>query len=184
MGMAEFDWKILRATRDDSEDLSRLSTALFPLGCPSNTPAEDLLAFTARELTAERFRAFLDDAGIAILVARVSNQLAGFAMIARAPAPRLSGADVELRKFYVDTAFHGTGLANALMKEALATAGAASKAGIWLSVFSANGRAIAFYQRWGFRIVGAQTFVVGNDHQQDYLMENERLVQLRTDRTL
>jgi tRNA (guanine37-N1)-methyltransferase len=134
-----------------------------------------LLAFTSQELTAERFRAFVDDASNAILVARVANQLAGFAMIARAAAPHTSCADVELRKFYIDTPFHGTGLANALMKDALALAVERAKTGIWLSVFSRNGRAIAFYQRWGFRIVGAQTFVVGNDHQQDYLMENETL---------
>jgi ribosomal protein S18 acetylase RimI-like enzyme len=172
--MAEFESKIHRATRDDSEDLSRLATALFPLGCPANTPAEDLLAFTSRELTAQRFCEFIDDARNAILLARVSNQLAGFALVAQAPAPQQSRADVELRKFYIDTPFHGTGLANALMKEALAIAEAASKAGIWLSVFSGNPRAIAFYKRWGFRIIGAQTFVVGTDHQQDYLMETLR----------
>ncbi len=182
--MAEFESKILRATHDDSEDLSRLSTALFPLGCPATTTADDLLAYTARELTAQRFRALLDDSSNAILVARVSNQLAGFALIAQATAPRPSRADVELRKFYIDTAFHGTGLAHVLMKEALAIAESASKAGIWLSVFSGNGRAIAFYERWGFRIIGAQTFVVGNDHQKDYLMENESLTRLRTDRNL
>ncbi|UWZ84264.1 GNAT family N-acetyltransferase [Occallatibacter riparius] len=171
--MADFEPNILRATPDDSEDLSRLSTALFHLGCPAHTPAEDLLAFTSRELTAQKFREFIDDPGNAILLARVSNRLAGFALVAQAPAPQQSRADVELRKFYVDTPFHGTGLANVLMKEALATAEAAAKAGIWLSVFSGNPRAIAFYQRWGFRIIGEKTFVVGKDHQQDYLMENE-----------
>jgi ribosomal protein S18 acetylase RimI-like enzyme len=182
--MAEFESNILRATHDDSEDLSRLSTALFPLGCPVDTPAEDLLAFTSRELTAERFSAFIDDTSNAILVARVSKQLAGFAMIARAPAPSSSRADVELRKFYIDPAFHGTGLANALMKEALEIPEAASTAGIWLSVFSGNGRAIAFYQRWGFRIIGAQTFMVGKDHQRDYLMENDSLARLGTEQSL
>jgi len=41
---------------------------------------------------------------------------------------------------------------------------------LWLSAFSENGRAIAFYTRWGFRIAGEHDFVVGNDRQRDYVM--------------
>jgi ribosomal protein S18 acetylase RimI-like enzyme len=39
-----------------------------------------------------------------------------------------------------------------------------------LGVWKENARAIAFYQRLGFREVGSQTFRIGDDEQQDLVM--------------
>ena len=60
-----------------------------------------------------------------------------------------------------------------LMQEVMAIAADASQAPFWLSVFSGNQRAIAFYQKCGFRIAGVRYFLVGADRQQDYLMRHE-----------
>jgi ribosomal protein S18 acetylase RimI-like enzyme len=38
---------------------------------------------------------------------------------------------------------------------------------IWLTVWENNGRAIRFYERWGFQKVGVYDFVVGRDIQKD-----------------
>jgi ribosomal protein S18 acetylase RimI-like enzyme len=42
---------------------------------------------------------------------------------------------------------------------------------IWLDVWERNARAIAFYQKWGFAVVGTQTFQLGSDLQNDLLMQ-------------
>ena len=42
---------------------------------------------------------------------------------------------------------------------------------VWLGVWEHNRRARAFYERWGFRPVGAETFRLGSDDQLDLLME-------------
>ena len=39
------------------------------------------------------------------------------------------------------------------------------------SVWERNARAIAFYERWGFRIVGDHIFQLGADAQRDLIME-------------
>jgi ribosomal protein S18 acetylase RimI-like enzyme len=171
--MLELETEVRRATTADAQALSGLSATLFPLGCPANTKPEDLAEYIRRELTTERFRAFLEDHRHVILAASVSNKLAGYAFIARVSAPphmQLS-AGLELRKFYIDAAYHGRGVANALMKEVLAIAANEREGALWLSVFSGNERAISFYKKWGFRIAGTQDFVVGADCQQDYLMQ-------------
>jgi ribosomal protein S18 acetylase RimI-like enzyme len=39
-----------------------------------------------------------------------------------------------------------------------------------LGVWEHNPRALAFYKRWGFEIVGRQAFLLGQDLQQDFVM--------------
>jgi ribosomal protein S18 acetylase RimI-like enzyme len=173
--MIDSEVQICRATAGDAPALSRLSAALFPLGCPANTAPKDLAEYIGRELTPERFRDLIEDGSIVILLAKAANKLAGYALIAPAAAPShiRSSARLELRKFYIDTAYHGRGVADALMKEVLAVAADGSQGAIWLTVFSGNDRAISFYRRWGFKIAGTQIFTVGADGQEDYLMLHE-----------
>ena len=44
---------------------------------------------------------------------------------------------------------------------------------VWLGVWEENLRAISFYKKWGFREVGNHIFTVGNDPQNDFIMELE-----------
>jgi ribosomal protein S18 acetylase RimI-like enzyme len=41
---------------------------------------------------------------------------------------------------------------------------------VWLDVWERNTRAIEFYEKQGFTIVGEQDFVLGSDVQRDLLM--------------
>jgi ribosomal protein S18 acetylase RimI-like enzyme len=181
--MTELEAQIRRATTADAQALSRFSAALLPLGCPANTKPEDLAEYVRQELTPQRFCALLEDDRNAILVVSISDELAGYAFIARGSAPshmQLS-AGVELRKFYVDAAWHGRGVANALMKRVLEIAADGREGALWLSVFSGNERAISFYRKWGFRIAGAQDFLVGTDRQKDYLMQHDATINAKED---
>ncbi|MGC2618650.1 MAG: GNAT family N-acetyltransferase [Acidobacteriaceae bacterium] len=170
--MSEIEACIFRGTVADAGDLSRLSAALFPLGCPANTKPEDLADYIQRELTPERFCKWLEDERTVILVVKVAEEFAGYALIAPGSPPSQSPAHAqyELRKFYIDAAYHGRGTSDALMKEVIMVADGRWEGALWLSVFSENPRAISFYKRWGFRIVGTQDFLVGADSQKDYLM--------------
>jgi ribosomal protein S18 acetylase RimI-like enzyme len=177
--MTQLETHIRRATAADAEALSRLSAAIFPLGCPANTRPEDLAEYIDRELTPERFRALLENERIAILLVEIGGRPAGYAMVELGVThPQLPRAQRELRKFYIDAEYHGRGVANALMQAVLATAG---EDALWLSVFSGNPRAIAFYTRWGFRIAGQQEFIVGTDRQQDYLMQRDANLDTKED---
>jgi hemerythrin-like domain-containing protein len=44
---------------------------------------------------------------------------------------------------------------------------------VWLGVWDKNEKAIAFYQKNGFEIVGEHPFVMGNDRQNDFIMKRE-----------
>ena len=93
-------------------------------------------------------QAFLDAAHAGhqhLSAAFAADRLAGL-MIATRHAP----GDHELDWLMVDPAWHGRGLAAALMAEGIDWLGADRP--MWLTVLRANARAIAFYRRHGFEI--------------------------------
>lgn len=65
-------------------------------------------------------------------------------------ATRHSLSDLELDWLMIHPAAHGTGVAAALMKEGLGWLG--EDRPVWLTVIKHNGRAIAFYRKFGFEI--------------------------------
>jgi ribosomal protein S18 acetylase RimI-like enzyme len=75
-----------------------------------------------------------------------------------------------LHRFYFDQAWVGRGLAQPLMAAVKAAAIRRGAAFLWLTVWERNPRAIAFYRKSGFGVVGSTTFEVGNDRQQDWVM--------------
>ena len=73
-------------------------------------------------------------------VAVVDGQLAGFVMVA---------AD-EVEQVYVSAHQRGSGVADALLREAERQVGAAGHSRSWLAVVAGNGRARRFYERNGW----------------------------------
>jgi len=171
--MSEISIAVRAATIVDAEGLSRLAAATFALGCPADTDPKHLDEFIATELKPERFREFLADRAVTILLAETEGELAGFTMLVSECAHPQIAAErpIELRKFYVGPAHHGRGVAQALMRAAAPQFDKHDVA--WLSVFSGNERAIAFYKKWGFEVVGTHYFNVGGDPQKDFVMRRE-----------
>lgn len=79
-------------------------------------------------------------------------------------------APVELERIYVERGTIGKGYGSALMAACLEAAGRAGFETVWLGVWEKNQRAIHFYERWGFLVVGTQTFILGKAVQSDYVM--------------
>ena len=102
-----------------------------------------------------------------------SGQPVGYEKLREGPSPAcIRGASsVEIERIYVAEPAIGTGLGAALMRTALAWAERGEFDAVWLGVWERNERAIEFYARWGFEIVGDHTFQLGDDEQTDLIME-------------
>ena len=87
-----------------------------------------------------------------------------------APAAVQGPAPLELKRLYVARAWHGQGVAQALMDAVLDAARASGARTLWLGVWERNPRAAAFYAKYGFTRVGEHTFVLGADAQTDWLL--------------
>jgi GNAT superfamily N-acetyltransferase len=137
-----------------------------------NTP-EDMEAYVAGHFGPERQAAELSDGRMVTLVAEVDGHAAGYAQLARGPAPpAVTGPQpMEVVRFYVDRSWHGRGVAHQLMAAAADAAGRIGARTLWLGVWERNPRAIAFYHKCGFVDVGTQIFVLGADQQRDLVLE-------------
>ena len=78
---------------------------------------------------------------------------------------------MELSRFYVSRKFQGKGVAKQMLGIVLAHAELQGSPTIWLSVWQENSRAVAFYKKWDFATIGDAKFLMGEDLQDDYIME-------------
>ena len=82
------------------------------------------------------------------------------------PADQPTDSAVELHQLYVAEAAKGTGIAAALMDRGIAWARERASI-LYLTVFTENDRAQAYYRRYGFYDVGRNAFRVGNHIDED-----------------
>ena len=107
------------------------------------------------------------------LIAQVGDEWVGHAQLRaaeRVPAEVAGKPALELARFYVDHGRHGTGVAQAMMREVKARARGDGGASLYLSVWKDAPQAIRFYSKEGFAISGELVFMVGDDPKQDWLM--------------
>jgi tRNA (guanine37-N1)-methyltransferase len=164
---------ITPALLSDAAALADLAALTFPLACPAGIPEAALATFIAEELSAQRFRAHLADPLRSLYVARESDGVAGYLMLARQECPPVALAAAHpmyLQRLYVRPEFHGLGLAGAFLGLARRLARADGHDALWLTTGSFNARAVAFYRREGFSVVGETIFQVGSDPQHDHVM--------------
>lgn len=113
------------------------------------------------------------DGRYANLLMEQDGVLAGHAQLrfgGEAPEAVEPSPGAEIGRFYVDTAFHGQGLAQQLMAKVREVARARGARSLYLSVWQEQPQAIRFYEKEGFRIAGTLVFEVGDDPKDDWLM--------------
>jgi diamine N-acetyltransferase len=80
---------------------------------------------------------------------------------------------LEIRRIYALQEYLGKGVGKALMEATISEARQRDCDCVWLGVWEKNQRAIDFYKKWRFREVGTHTFFVGDDPQNDFVMQLE-----------
>jgi ribosomal protein S18 acetylase RimI-like enzyme/MOSC domain-containing protein YiiM len=169
---------IRRASEDDADVLAALGARTFVETFGPDNTAEDMELYVGRTYGARQQRAELEHPGNVFLVGEVDGVVASYALLRAAPVPVDDAsrpgderdASVEIVRFYVDSPFHGQGVAQALMDAATVEATRMGAAALWLAVWERNPRAIRFYTKKGFLDVGSKDFVLGNDLQHDRVM--------------
>jgi ribosomal protein S18 acetylase RimI-like enzyme len=168
---------IRRAVVGDAEALSRLGAATFRDTFERDNTPGDMQLYLARAFTPERQAAEIADPASTLLVAEnhaesPGAELVGYAHLVsgQAPDPVTGPAPLEIKRLYVSRAWHGKGVAQALMDAAIDAARTRGAKTLWLGVWERNPRAVAFYAKYGFERVGEQTFVLGTDTQTDWLL--------------
>jgi ribosomal protein S18 acetylase RimI-like enzyme len=164
------DWTVCAAVAADAALLAEIGARTFYESFAADNTAEDM-----RRHLESQFSPALQSAEIAnpaidtLLVKDPARRAIAFAQVR---AGKVSDGvpatgSIELWRFYVDKAWHGRGVAHALMDAAKARGRARGATTMWLGVWERNPRAQAFYAKHGYRKVGSHVFVVGSDPQTD-----------------
>jgi ribosomal protein S18 acetylase RimI-like enzyme len=164
--------QIRRATLADAPLISSVGAETFATSFGAQNTPENLAKHRATAFGVDIQKRELADPAITYLIAEQNGRTAGYAQVREGEAPVcVSGpGPVEVRRFYVLPEFHGAGIAQALMDACADEARQRGGRTLWLGVWDQNPRAIRFYTKWGFEDVGGQTFMLGDDPQQDRVL--------------
>jgi ribosomal protein S18 acetylase RimI-like enzyme len=166
-------FSIRRAEKNDADVLATLGERLFRAAFGASNTAEDMQLYVQFAFSVKRQSLELSNPSIGtwLVEDRVGDSI-GYAMVKLgAPSHDIEARNpLEIVRFYVDAAWHGQGIAAALMATCVDQARDWGCDQLWLGVWDQNPRAIAFYKKSGFRIVGSQPFQLGADRQRDFIM--------------
>ena len=163
---------IRTATRADAAALAVLGRRTFIDTFGDANTAADLAMFLDATYGEALQQRELDDPQQTCFIVESDGVLLAFALLRRGASSPLvpDPAAVEIRRFYVDRAAHGTGMAQRLMARCIAYAGEHFAPVVYLGVWERNTRAIRFYATQGFTTAGVQPYRLGNDVQQDLVL--------------
>ena len=172
MSAAPFPVAVRIATVADAAAVSDFGRRTFSDTFAADNDPADMAAYLAEAFAPAKQAAELANPECTCLLAECDGVIAGMAFVIDGSANDVVHGHhlVELQRFYVDTPWHGRGVAHALMDSVVRTASALGGDVLWLGVWERNARAIAFYRKQGFERVGAKTFRLGADVQTDDVM--------------
>jgi diamine N-acetyltransferase len=172
--------RIRRAQADDAVVLTAFAERIFRETFEATNDPADMAAYLADAFGVDRQREEIDEPGAIVLLAEdiggdgavTPPPLAAYSHLTTGEPPDpVRGPDpLELKRFYLDGAWQGTGLAHLLMRTTLDAAAASGARTLWLGVWEHNPRAIAFYRKFEFVEVGSHDFMLGRDRQTDLIM--------------
>lgn len=166
---------VREAGAEDADRLSLISDATFLESFAHEIPGDAMLTH-CRTKHAPEFLAGLLTSGARAWIAHIDETPIGYALLI--PKPELDAAragDIELKKIYLLSRFQGTGTAQRLMAEAVGAAQGNKR--LLLGVKDDNHRAISFYKRQGFQIIGTRQFDVGGELYDDFVFARALFVE-------
>lgn len=166
-------WWLRRADEGDAAMLALVGAATFLDAFAGVSPGPDIVRHCAREHSAQRYATWLADPASAIwIVAADGGAAVGYAVLTTPdlPLPDIGAHDMEVKRIYLLSRFHGGGAAAAMMDAALAEAARRGKRRLLLGTYRGNDRAIGFYRKTGFAVAGERQFRVGDTVYDDIVM--------------
>jgi len=173
--MSPHNLQVRRGRASDASVLAAFAERTFSETFAAANRPEDIAAYLPTAYGTSLQAIELADPDIVTLIIDAGDAIAAYAQVRRGAAPACvkGAAPVELWRFYVDSPFHGRGLAQQLMAATHAAAFELGGRTLWLGVWERNERAIAFYAKAGFHYAGSHDFWVGSDRQTDNIMLTE-----------
>jgi len=157
---------IIRATAQDSQLLAGMGRITFLEAHGSSASADIVTAYVDQNYSETVLTAQLNDPGNLYHLIYYSGAPAGYSKIiyntsnANISAPQVT----KLERIYLLKEFYGLDLGRELLDYNIGLSKKNAQAGMWLFVWKENHRAINFYKKSGFTIVGSHDFKLSETH--------------------
>lgn len=160
------------ASLQDASLLADLGAKTFIQTYSESNPFENIDAYVKEFFSPKKQTTEISDSSNLFLIAEIEGRIFGYAQLSSGnQTPEITSKNpVELVRIYLLPEFIGKGLGSTLMNACLQEARSKNHDMIWLGVWEQNERAIAFYEKWGFKKIGTQQFTLGADIQTDWIM--------------
>lgn len=168
----ERQFEIRFALPSDASSLAKFAAEQFRTTYSTDTPESDLEAYISENFTPVKQCEEIESHRSRVVLAISREDIIGYSHV------ELDEGDTRsafLNRIYVDPAWKGKSVGSALLAEVIANVRQQGKDRISLTVYEKNTRAVAFYKKSGFDVIGTDIFQVGDDKQTDFVME-KRLV--------
>lgn len=139
---------------------------------PHNT-AENMDRYAAKAFGPVAMAARMSKPTAVTIVGEYEGEIVAYALLFEAPLPDCIDTAAPTRfleRFYVDSAWHGKGLADRLLGAVRDAVRKVDARHLWLTVWDRNPRAIRYYEKRGFTLCGHVDFTLGDERQRDFVM--------------
>lgn len=162
---------IRRAIKEDARLLSDISGTTFLDTFKGTCTVEDMAEFIETYFNTEQVSKELDDPNDFYFIGFIGDEAVGYIRM-KEEENEIPGLDkykgIELKRIYVLANYHSQKIGAKLMTFALDFAAEKNYDLVWLGVWEHNTKAMAFYEKFGFRDSGTtHPFPIGNTPQTD-----------------
>ena len=154
--------KIVKASVEDSELIAKIGKKAFLESHGDSASAEDLNSFISKTYTKVHISKEFENTKVQYHIIYFNDSAAGFSKI-ELNTPHKDIKDLnttKLDRLYLLKAYLGQQLGSKLFDYNIQLSQEKNQNGIWLAVWVENKRAIRFYTKSGFKIVGKYNFKI------------------------
>ncbi len=157
---------ILRAQKEDYPLLTQIGVPSFLAAHGHSATKEVVEAFMKANYSEAAFeRELSNDQNIYHVLFHEQAPVGYAKILLNATHPDIAQPNVtKLERLYLLKEYFGLGLAQQLVQFNIEYARQFDQAGMWLHVWIENKRAVAFYKKMGFKVIGAYDFKLTDDH--------------------
>ncbi len=158
--------QIVKADISHAETLATIGKTTFLDAHGHSAPKKDIDTYTIKNYTTEAVIKELSQPEYIYHILYYNNVIAGYSKIVmNSPNENVTAANItKLDRIYFLKEFYGLGLSKTLFDFNLELSKKQHQKGIWLAVWVENSRAVNFYTKIGFSIVGVYDFKVSETH--------------------
>lgn len=158
--------EIIKAGVAEAALLSQLGARTFRESHGHSAADEDIEGYIERRLSPEALAVELGDPSNQFYICLIEGMPAGYVkFIPDCGHPELPQVHItKLERLYILSDYYGSGIGQALLDHAIICSKSSDQSGMWLYAWTENHRAVAFYIKNGFRIVGQYDFEISPSH--------------------